>query len=348
MQKEITINNPELLKQEKFVNERKTEENAIQNNINKYPSINNDKEYQNKLLKSQFLTLTDRERSSDSTSISLSQIESLSQSSESSKFISLTNNSQEINSNGINKNDLLQEGIIIKFFKETEDYFSKIMPECFSEYKKSKNYLPKSKFLEKEDIEQKISENQTLNEEYKVEENKFNNCNNLSLNNLYYPVYLFQFNSYYNNHPSFNKGKNVDNYIKKKKEINKNNNSRFLENYRENSKDEIEDDDNVYIIVKQNNFKNHHKNKEKIQKNIKEISKECNFLKNNYNSNYSNTFIQNYNYKFKNHNYNSNKNYNYNYNKECSFTDDNHNEHTKFYYNKNNNYCKRTRKTIYY
>lgn len=69
------------------------------------------------------MTLTDRERSSDSTSISLSQIESLSQSSESSKFISLTNNSQEISSNDINKKDLLQEGIMINFFKEAEEYF---------------------------------------------------------------------------------------------------------------------------------------------------------------------------------------------------------------------------------
>jgi len=342
MQKAIITNDSELLSQEKINNEGKTEENIIQNNINKYLSKNNDKENQNKLIKCQFLTLTDRERSSDSTSISLSQIESLSQSSESSKFISLTNNSQEINSNGINKKDLIQEGIIIKFFKETEDYFFKIMPERFSEYKKSKNYLPKSKFNAKEDIEPKIIENQTQKEEYKIEENKFDNSSNLSLNNLYYPVYLFQYNSYYNNYPSFNKGKNVDNYsIKQKKEINKNNNSRFLEKYKENSKDEIEDDDNIYIIVKQNNFKNHHKNKEKIQKNISESSKECNFHKKNYNCKYFNNYSQNFIYK--------NKNHNYNFNKECSFTDDNHhNEQTKYYYNKNNNYYKRTRKTIYY
>lgn len=342
MQKAIITNDPELLNQEKINNEGKTEENIIQNNINKYLSKNNDKENQNKLIKCQFLTLTDRERSSDSTSISLSQIESLSQSSESSKFISLTNNSQEINSNGIKQKDLIQEGIIIKFFKETEDYFFKIMPERFSEYKKSKNYLPKSKFNAKEDIEPKIIENQTQKEEYKIEENKFDNSSNLSLNNLYYPVYLFQYNSYYNNYPSFNKGKNVDNYsIKQKKEINKNNNSRFLEKYKENSKDEIEDDDNIYIIVKQNNFKNHHKNKEKIQKNISESCQECNFHKKNYNCKYFNNYSQNFIYK--------NKNHNYNFNKECSFTDDNHhNEQTKYYYNKNNNYYKRTRKTIYY
>ena len=343
MQKEIITNSPELLKKIKFTIERKTEENTIQNSINKYFSNNNDKENQNKLIKCQFLTLTDRERSSDSTSISLSQIESLSQSSESSKFISLTNNSQEISSNDINKKDLLQEGIMINFFKEAEEYFFRIMPECFSEYKKSKNYIPKSKFQEKEDIEQKI-ENQAQKEEYKAEENKFNNSNNLSINNFYYPVYLFQYNSFYNNYPSLNKGKDVDNYFKKKKEINKNNTSKFLEKYRENSKNEIEDDDNVYIIVKQNNFKNHHKNKEKIQKNIKESSKDCNFTKKNYNFKYSNNYSQNY--KNKNHNYNFNKNYNYN--KECSFTDDNHNEQTKYFYIKNNNYCKRTRKTIYY
>ena len=344
MQKEIIINSPELLNQEQFNNERKVEENINQNNINKYFSKNNDKENLYKLSKCQFLALTDREKSSDSTSISLSQIESLSQSSESSKLISLTNNSQEISSSDINKKDLLQEGLIINFFKETEDYFFKIMPESFSDYKKSKNYLQKSEFKEKEDIKQKKLENQTQKEEYKLEENKFDKSNNLSLNNLYYPIYLFQYNSYYNNNPSFNKGKNVDNCIKPKKEINKNNNIRFLENYEENSKDEIEDDDNVYIIVKQKNAKNHHKNKEKIQKNIKESSKDCNFTKKNYNFKYSNNYSQNY--KNKNHNYNFNKNYNYN--KECSFTDDNHNEQTKYFYIKNNNYCKRTRKTIYY
>jgi hypothetical protein len=265
MQKEIITNSPELLKKIKFTIERKTEENTIQNSINKYFSNNNDKENQNKLVKCQFLTLTDRERSSDSTSISLSQIESLSQSSESSKFISLTNNSQEISSNDINKKDLLQEGIMINFFKEAEEYFFRIMPESFSEYKKSKNYLHKSKFKEKEDIEQKNIENQNQKEESKIEENKFNNSSNLSLNNLYYPIYLFQYNSFYNKYPNFNKEKNVDNFIKQKKEIKKKNNSRFLEN-EENSKDEIEDDDNVYIIVRQKNCKNHHKNKEKIQK----------------------------------------------------------------------------------
>ena len=345
MQKEIIINSPELLNQEQFNNETKVEENINQNNINKYFSKNNDKENLYKLSKCQFLALTDREKSSDSTSISLSQIESLSQSSESSKLISLTNNSQEISSSDINKKDLLQEGLIINFFKETEDYFFKIMPESFSDYKKSKNYLQKSEFKEKEDIKPKISENQTQKEEYKLEENKFDKSNNLSLNNLYYPIYLFQYNSYYNNYPSFNKGKNVDNCIKPKKEINKNNNIRFLENYEENSKDEIEDDDNVYIIVKQKNAKNHHKNKEKIQKNMNE-NKEFNYHKKNYTCKNFNIFNQNYTYKIRNYNYNSNKNFNYN--KECSFTDDNHNEQTKYFYNKNNNYYKRTRKTIYY
>ena len=228
MQKEIIFNNPEILNQKTLNDERKIEEIINQNNTNKYFSKNNDKENLNKLAKCQFLALTDRERSSDSTSISLSQIESLSQSSESSKLISLTNNSQEINSSDINKKDILLEGIIINYFKEAEDYFHKIMPESFSEYKKSKNYLHKSKFKEKEDIEQKNIENQNQKEESKIEENKFNNSSNLSLNNLYYPIYLFQYNSFYNKYPNFNKEKNVDNFIKQKKEINKKNN--YLEN----------------------------------------------------------------------------------------------------------------------
>lgn len=349
MQQNIISNSLDLLDKEKFNNERKSEE-TINNNISKYLSKINDKENQNKLIKCQFMSLTDRERSSDSTSISLSQIESLSQSSESSKFIPFTYNSQEINSNDINKKDLLQEEIIINYFKETENYFCKIMPESFSEYKKSKNYFLKSEFKEKEKIEQKTIENKTENEEYKIEENKFNNSHNLTLNNLYYPVYLFQYNSYYNNYPSFNKEKKVDNCIKPKKEIikSKDGGGRFLEKYRENSNDEIEDEENVYIIVKQKNFKNHPKNKEKIQKNTNEISKECNFHKKNYNCKYFNNYNQNYTYKNRNHNYSYNYNSSMNYNKECSFTDGNHNEQINNFYKKNNNYCKRARKIIYY
>ena len=103
--------------------------------------------------------LTNRKKSSDSTSVSISQNENLSQTSESS-----INNHNSISNNIIQKDKKDEEEI--NYFVGSEDYFFKIMPSKFSEYKKTRNYLPKNKVkqdeeknLEKTDDKNSIKEN---------------------------------------------------------------------------------------------------------------------------------------------------------------------------------------------
>ena len=86
------------------------------------------------------LELIGRKKSSDSTSISISQIENLSQTSETSHNNSYTINSNLVFSKDFNSKEDEENSY---YFFGIEKYFFNLMPEKFSEYKKSKNYLPK-------------------------------------------------------------------------------------------------------------------------------------------------------------------------------------------------------------
>ena len=105
------------------------------------------------------LELFDRKKSSDSISNSISQIENLSQTSETSQH-----NSYAISSNLVFSKDYnCKEDEEYSYYFGIENYFYNIMPEKFSEYKKTKNYLPKGEIIKKtEKIIQKDEDNKDI------------------------------------------------------------------------------------------------------------------------------------------------------------------------------------------
>lgn len=300
------------------------------------------------------LSYSDRRRSSDSTSISNSQTENLSQTSESSLTNQNTNNSKIIKSGTI-KMDFAQEDQTDYYFG-IEKYFYKIMPQKFCEYKKSKNYLPKRNLKEQE--KQKEEEKKLEVNDIKAQENNF--INNNIPPTLFYPIYgnsLLYYNTLYFNYPYFNQQNNEQNTIKEKEKNEEKNNDKIKvkkdvkinDNVFELKDEQNSDDDSVYIIKRQKNYKKNNRFNKDKSKIINENNKEeFNFRKNNYNCKYKCNYNQN------NNNY---KNYNnqliyHNYNKKTNNYFNNINEnnyvHNDSNYNKNKPFKKRTRKVIYY
>jgi hypothetical protein len=308
-------------------------------------------------INSQNLLLTSysyRRRSSDSTSISMSQTENLSQTSESSLTNQNTNNSKIIN-NGITKKDSVEEEQIDYFFG-IEKYFYKIMPQKFCEYKKSKNYLPKRNLKELE--KQKEGKVEVEVKHIKAQEN--NIINNNIPQNLFYSIYgnaLLYYNALYFNYTYFNQQNNESNVIKEKEKNEKKSNDKIEVkkdeeingNIFELKNEQDSDEDSVYIIKRQKNYKKNNKFNKDKSKIVNENNKEeCNFRKSNYNCKYKCNYSQN------NNNY---KNYNnqliyHNYNKKtnnyfCNINENNYVQ-KESNYNKNKPFKKRTRKVIYY
>ena len=206
----------------------------------------------------------DRTRSSDSTSISISQTENLSQTSESSLTNQNTNNSKIIKNENIKK-DFVQEEQI-DYYYGIENYFYKIMPQKFCEYKKSKNYLPKRNLKELE--KQKEGKVEVEVKHIKAQEN--NIINNNIPNNLFYPIYgnaLLYYNILYFNYPYFNQQNNEANIIKEKEENGEKNNDKINVKKDEEINGNVfeikdqkdSDDDSVYIIKRQKNYKKNNK-----------------------------------------------------------------------------------------
>jgi hypothetical protein len=310
--------------------------------------------YSEELMQDNINSLIDRKKSSDSTSISLSNEENISQASEISLLCPYANKSinQNNNINITNSNDLCQEKL--NYFYGVENYFFNVMPDKFSEYKKSKNYLPKNNNnINEEDI--KELENETVDENnIQMVDNKFNN--NCIANNNFYPIFgnifYYTYNNLYFNYQNQNIRNNNDitntnNYSntnkiiyqetkEKKKEniIPKEKKIKNLKNDFVNSNDE--QDINIYIIKKIN--KNCKKNNNVINKNNKNIY------------NYSETI--NHNYKFSKYKYNY-KYTNYNYKNSNHTLVEKKKEIKKNNFMNNNNsnnyyYCKKPRKIIYY
>mgnify|MGYP003571406263 CR=1 FL=1 len=315
------------------------------------------KDNQKMSIKSQNLLLnsfSDRKRSSDSTSISMSQTENLSQTSESSLTFQNTNNSKIIK-NGSTKKDSMQDEQT-DYYYGIENYFYKIMPQKFCEYKKSKNYLPKRnlKELEKQKEEKKEEEVKDI----KAQEN--NVINNNFPQNLFYPVFgntLFYYNKLYFNYPFFNQQNNESNLIKEMEKNGKKNNDKIKAkkdeekngNVFELKNEQDIDDDSVYIIKRQKNYKKNNKFNKDKSKIVNEVNKEeFNYKKNN-NCKYKYIYSQNNNNNYKNYN---NQLIYHNYNKKANnyFFNINENNYVQNEknHNKNKPFKKRTRKVIYY
>jgi len=255
---------------------------------------------------------TERKISNDSMSNCGSQNDTLSQTSESSLFLSVANpNKSQINSTseGVQNEKKVETNKKISFFYGIEEYYRKLMPEKFTEYKKTKNFLSKSSCIKKADLESNIEKNEKVNVNSKKEENKQNqntnmlqyqNCFYLSCYGIFYPVNPANFNSFY-----FNNFSNIftKNYIK---------NDKKKENYITNEKNE-EKEDKEQFESKQEQEKETIINEEEICEN--EENKENDFLINR--SKYKNKryLYQKYYYKNPKYNYFISQRYNKKYNK---------------------------------
>jgi len=255
---------------------------------------------------------TERKISNDSMSNCGSQNDTLSQTSESSLFLSVANpNKSQINSTseGVQNEKKVETNKKISFFYGIEEYYRKLMPEKFTEYKKTKNFLSKSSCIKKADLESNIEKNEKVNVNSKKEENKQNqntnmlqyqNCFYLSCYGIFYPVNPANFNSFY-----FNNFSNIftKNYIK---------NDKKKENYITNEKNE-EKEDKEQFENKQEQEKETIINEEEICEN--EENKENDFLINR--SKYKNKryLYQKYYYKNPKYNYFISQRYNKKYNK---------------------------------
>ena len=255
---------------------------------------------------------TERKISNDSMSNCGSQNDTLSQTSESSIFINVVNpNKSQINSTseGVQNEKKIEKNKKISYFYGIEEYYRKLMPDKFTEYKKTKNFLSKSSCIKKADLELNIEKNEKVNLNSKKEENKQNqntnmlqyqNCFYLSCYGIFYPVNPANFNSFY-----FNNFSNIftKNYIK---------NDKKKENYITNEKNEKKEDEEQ-IENKQEQEKETIINKEEICEN--EENKENDFLINRSKYKYKRYLYQKYYYKNPKYNYFVSQRYSKKYNK---------------------------------
>ena len=291
-------------------------------------------------------------QSSDMTSLSLSQTENLSQTSDN---LYIPNDTKQNSVSG-NKTEGKNEEKIIDYFLGYENYFRIIFPEKFNEYKTSRNYLPK-KF---KDIDKNVSNennnniniNNVTQNEYNnnQEENKVINSNNFQFGNnyYYYPmngnIMYYLYNNFYINfaniHPpsqdetTDEKIEKEVHTVKKEEEIHKK-----IQDETEPKKDEkTESKDNsneegeyehIYIIKRKNVRNNNNKkyNKQERQERPKE-------KRNN----------KDYNH----YNYNNKNNYYYNNNDNYTKFNRNFDNRKKKYKYENNFYNKKYHKEIYY
>ena len=304
----------------------------------------------------------ERKISHDSISICGSQVETLSQTSESSFFISYTGHNSQITSS----NDIAQVGENRNsFFAGIEEHFQKIMPEKFKNYTNTRNYLHKSTFLKK--TKSKIN---------KIGTGVDNYPNNTIMNNyFYYPVMYCPINAFYFNNISnfFNINNNSNNNFQNKKEKNKKKNTNTKTNEKEinnpeqkneeepkkedkdNKKDECEYENKDKVIKENENDENETNPEINVIK-TQDRYQNYSYFRNNYNSNNNRNKWQDYNYRRNNYksNYNNPKAYVQNYNRKYNnnyvnsyysnnyydINQDVQGERTRFY---NNNYHQKRR-----
>ena len=277
--------------------------------------------------------LFDRKKSSDSTTISLSQEDILSQTSE------CNINPQPVYLNQTDANNYLDHEDK-NYFYGIEYYFLRIMPEKFSEYKKTKNYLPKNNIKTKDEPLYEI-------ENENIKDNNITIKDNIT-NNFYYPMngnfFYYAYKTFYFNYQSIKRNEQNNNFHESKDKNKYDNNLKHSKTVKTNideSKDE--QDVNIYIIkkIQKNNNKNNNKNNEK---NVKISYNETNSYNCNYNNNYNYKYrYKNYNYKKYNNSNNQRNDYNYNFK-----FNENKKEQKINNYNKNNFYNRKPCKIIYY
>ena len=292
-------------------------------------------------------------QSSDITSLSFSQTENLSQTSDN---LYIPNDTKQNSVSG-NKTEGKNEEKIIDYFFGYENYFRLIFPEKFNEYKISRNYLPK-KF---KDIDKNVSNenNNNININNIIqnelnnnqEENKVINNNNFQFGNnyYYYPmngnIMYYLYNNFYINfaniHPpsqdeiTDEKIEKEVHTVEKEEEIHKK-----MKDETESKKDEkSESKDNsneegeyehIYII-KRKNVRNNNNYKKYNKQERPERPKE---KRNNIDYNY--------------YNYNNKNNYYYNNNDNYTKFNRNFDNRKKKYKYENIFYNKKYHKEIYY
>ena len=313
----------------------------------KFPTNHNKTEkLENKYYQKEFLI--NNIQSCDVTSISLSQTENTSQTSENifSNQNGISDNPKETK---FNENEF-------NYYFGVENYFRKIYPEKFDEYKSSRNFLPKNR----KDIN--INKFQNNLSQTPIEENQMNNnnINNFQYgNNLYYYpingingniIYCIYNNFYFNflntqsqptnkndkNQANNNTEKNFNQKEEDKKEKEKENSNKTKDN--ENLKqDKIEDEyESVYIIKRKNNKSNSNSNRKNNKMNF------CKTLKQE-RPKEKRCKEKDYNY----HNYNNRNNYYYN-NDNFNKFNGNYDKRRKKFYGENNYYKKKYHKETYY
>ena len=312
----------------------------------KFPYNHNKTEkLENKYYQKEFLI--NNIQSYDVTSISLSQTENTSQTSE--NILS--------NQNGISENpkETKFNENEFNYYFGLENYFRKIYPEKFDEYKSSRNFLPKNR----KDIN--INKFQNNLSQTPIEENQMNNnINNFQYGNnfYYYPIngingniiYCIYNNFYFNflntqsqptnkndkNQANNNTEKNFNQKEEDKKEKEKENSNKTKDN--ENLKqDKIEDEyESVYIIKRKNNKSNSNSNRKNNKMNF------CKTLKQE-RPKEKRCKEKDYNY----HNYNNRNNYYYN-NDNFNKFNGNYDKRRKKFYGENNYYKKKYHKETYY
>ena len=313
----------------------------------KFPTNHNKTEkLENKYYQKEFLI--NNIQSCDVTSISLSQTENTSQTSE--NILS--------NQNGISENpkETKFNENEFNYYFGVENYFRKIYPEKFDEYKSSRNFLPKNR----KDIN--INKFQNNLSQTPIEENQMNNnnINNFQYGNnfYYYPIngingniiYCIYNNFYFNflntqsqptnkndkNQANNNTEKNFNQKEEDKKEKEKENSNKTKDN--ENLKqDKIEDEyESVYIIKRKNNKSNSNSNRKNNKMNF------CKTLKQE-RPKEKRCKEKDYNY----HNYNNRNNYYYN-NDNFNKFNGNYDKRRKKFYGENNYYKKKYHKETYY
>ena len=311
----------------------------------KFPTNHNKTEkLENKYYQKEFLI--NNIQSCDVTSISLSQTENTSQTSENifSNQNGISDNPKETK---FNENEF-------NYYFGVENYFRKIYPEKFDEYKSSRNFLRKNR----KDIN--INKFQNNLSQTPIEENQMNNnnINNFQYgNNLYYYpingingniIYCIYNNFYFNflntqsqptnkndkNKANNNTEKNFNQKEEDKKEKEKENFNKIKDN--ENLKqNKIEDEyESIYIIKRKDNKSNSNRKNNKMNfcKTLKQErpkEKRCK--------------EKDYNY----HNYNNRNNYYYN-NDNFNKFNGNYDKRRKKFYGENNYYKKKYHKETYY
>lgn len=294
----------------------------------------------------------ERKASNDTLSMNGSQAETLSQTSESSFFLSFTNsNKSQLNSSKENIQVENKQNVDVPYYFGLEEYYQKIMPEKFTEYKKTKNYLPKySKTIKNEESFNTLEQSKSKEMSQNSIQFQYRNYFPFPYYGIFYQVNPLMFNQFSKAFISnkFNKNKNK-NIIKNKTDDDKTIKEDKKEDQKENKTDDKKDD-------KKDN-KNEEKNdqiEKKVQKQQKQYSKNTNKTqhisnKNNYKrnadreyNNQRNSNYNNYNGQYKK-NYKKNYNYKYNHYNYYDYNDNYQNERS-FY---NNNYHKRRNHNMY-